>query len=350
MIQTNAITITPEMLRLISEIDVFNEGWKFIRTITPERLESLRRVATIESIGSSTRIEGAKLTDGQIESLLGKIGKQSFSSRDEQEVIGYAEVMETIFQSYKEIAVSDNFVQQLHALLLRHSSKDERHRGLYKTLSNNVEAFDADGKSLGVIFQTASPFETPRKMEELLRWTREALEDNAWHPLIVVGVFNVVFLAIHPFQDGNGRLSRILATLLLLKAGYQYVPYSSLESVIEKNKEAYYLALQRTQKSIDTEQADWLPWLQFFLRSLKTQKEHLAKKIERAEISADLPAECVTILEYLKTTTRLTMREAEGLVSIPRPTLKTRFNLLVEKGLIERHGKGRGSWYSLVGV
>lgn len=347
MISLSSLVITPEMLRLISEIDVFSEGWKSTHSLSPERLEALRRVATIESIGSSTRIEGSKLTDVEVESLFSLIGQQSFASRDEQEVVGYAEVMETVFQSYDDISISENYIQQLHGMLLRHSSKDERHRGSYKTLSNNVEACDSDGGSLGVIFETATPFDTPRKMSDLVKWTREALDDDAWHPLIVVSVFKVVFLAIHPFQDGNGRLSRVLATLLLLKAEYLYVPYASLESVIEKSKDTYYQALRKTQKTLETDTVDWLPWLSFFLRSLRSQKENLRIKLDSAQGWGDLPAECAAIMELLEKRNRLTIGEAEKQTGAPRATLKIRLNLLIEKRLIERHGKGRGTWYSL---
>src|SRR5207302_1233043 len=114
-----------------------------------------------------------------------------------------------------------------------HSEKDKRHRGEYKKLPNHVEAFDEHGHSLGVIFQTASPFDTPRLMEALVTWTNGALAEGTHHPLLVIGVLVVRFLAIHPFQDGNGRLARILTTLLLLRAGYTYVSYSSLERVVE---------------------------------------------------------------------------------------------------------------------
>src|SRR5690606_36903546 len=147
----------------------------------------------------------------------------------------------------------ENFIKQLHSMLLQYSSKDQRHRGEYKSLSNNVEAFDPNGESLGIVFQTASPFDTPAKMTELVLWTRESLEDKSLHALLVIAIFTVIFLAIHPFQDGNGRLSRVLTTLLLLRAGYAYVPYSSLESIIEESKDSYYLALRRTQGTLDSD-------------------------------------------------------------------------------------------------
>lgn len=344
--KTQSLHITPEMLKLIAEIDEFRGGWKAIHGMTPERLEALRRVATVESIGSSTRIEGAKLSDAEVEKLLGNIGRQSFQTRDEQEVAGYAQAMETVFQNHDDIPLTENYLKQFHAMLLHHSDKDSRHRGQYKTLNNHVEAFDTSGNSLGVIFRTATPFDTPREMQALVDWTRTTLEDRSLHPLLAIGMFNVVFLAIHPFQDGNGRLSRVLATLLLLKAGYSYVPYTSLESIIERNKDSYYLALRRTQGTLDKEAPDWLPWLSFFLRSLKAQKDHLAAKMVDNRGWESLPADSVKILEHLKDNGRITMKQAEELTHTPRATLKLRITQLLEDGHIQRHGQGRGTWYT----
>jgi len=344
---TNLI-ITPELLKTISEIDEFNGGWKVQKNHNPDYLTKLRHVATIESIGSSTRIEGSKLTDSEIETLLGQVGQESFAHRDEQEVIGYAEVMETVFENFEHISITENYIKQLHISLLRHSSKDARHRGEYKKHSNSVEAFDREGKSLGVVFETTSAFDTPKQMQDLVYWARESLEDKSYHPLIVIAVFNVVFLAIHPFQDGNGRLSRVLISLLMLKAGYAYIPYSSLESIVEKNKDAYYLALQRTQKTLKGK-TDWLPWLSFFLRSLKRQKDHLKAKTDSLEQYNHLSQECAVIMQYLDTHGRITISEAYELITnVSKPTVKNRIAELVKLGLIERHGKARATWYSKV--
>jgi Fic family protein len=221
-LNTSTARITPEILSLIAEIDEFKGAWRAIGRIAPERLSGLRRVATSESVGSSKRIEGARLTDREVEKLLANIRLGSFTTRDEQEVAGYAEVMEIIFSAYEAISFTENHIRQLHRDLLAHSIKDERHRGAYKTLSNNVEAFDEQCDSLGIVFETASPFDTPRRMDELIAWLDEQGREKRLHPLLVIAVFVVVFLEIHPFQDGNGRLSRILTTLLLLRAGYAY--------------------------------------------------------------------------------------------------------------------------------
>ena len=224
MFDTDTVQITPELLALISEIDEFKGAWRALGVLAPERQNALRRVATIESIGSSTRIEGNRLTDREIERLLAHLEIKTFATRDEQEVAGYAEVMETIFQAWPDLPVTENPIKQLHRDLLRYSAKDERHRGAYKTFSNSVAAFDESGRQIGVVFETASPFDTPRRMAELVAWLHEARGLGRLHPLLVVAVFVVVFLEIHPFQDGNGRLSRVLTTLLLLQAGYAYVP------------------------------------------------------------------------------------------------------------------------------
>ncbi len=317
-------------------------------TLAPERLSALRRVATIESIGSSTRIEGSKLTDREVDKLLSNLAIQSFETRDEQEVAGYAELMDLVYSSWQDIPFNENHVKQLHHILLRHSEKDSRHRGQYKTNSNSVAAFDEDGVQIGIVFETASPFDTPRLMGELLTWVNDERDKALLHPLLIIAIFVVVFLEIHPFQDGNGRLSRILTTLLLIQAGYTYVPYSSLESVIELNKEAYYLALRQTQGSIRSDAPNWQPWLAFFLRSMAEQVRRLKKKVERERIVlATLPDLSLQIVEFTREHGRITIGDAIKLTGVSRNTLKQHFRQLVERGHLNQQGSGRGVWYGL---
>lgn len=342
------LNITPEILGLIAEIDEFKGAWRALGTLAPERLNALRRVATIESIGSSTRIEGSKLTDRDVERLLSNLQIKSFETRDEQEVAGYAETMEMIFQSWKNITLTENHIKQLHRDLLKYSEKDARHRGAYKTSSNSVAAFDEDGQQIGIVFETATPFDTPRLMSEVVQWANDALEAKRLHPLLIVAIFIVVFLEIHPFQDGNGRLSRVLTTLLLLRSGYAYVPYSSLESVIEKSKEGYYLALRQTQGTIRTDNPNWQPWVIFFLRALLAQMRNLSKKVEREKIVLSvLPELSIQILDYAREHGRVTMGDMVKLTGVSRNTLKEHFRSLIEKGHLVMHGSGRGSWYAL---
>jgi len=348
MLNTATLQITNSALKLIAEIDEFKGAWSALGRLAPERLQALRHVATIESIGSSTRIEGSKLSDREVESLLSKIEIGTFASRDEQEVAGYAEAMEMVFESYEHMSLTENVIKQLHRNLLAHSDKDERHRGAYKVHPNSVEAFGQDGKSLGVVFQTAAPFDTPRLMAELIHWTHEQFESGELHPLLIIAIFVVVFLEIHPFQDGNGRLSRVLTTLLLLKAGYGYVSYSSLESVIEQNKDSYYLALRRTQGTIRTETPDWQPWTAFFLQSLQRQKSRLESKVERERIAiAQLPELSLQIMAFIKGHGRASVSELTRVTGGNRNTVKHHLKRLVDAGHLARHGAGRGTWYAL---
>lgn len=348
MIKINTLQINQEILNLIAEIDEFKGAWRALGTLAPERLSALRRVATIESIGSSTRIEGSKLSDREVEHLLSNLQIKSFETRDEQEVAGYAEVMEFIFQSWADISFTENHMKQLHRDLLKYSTKDEHHRGKYKTTSNSVVAFDEGGLQIGIVFETATPFDTPRLMEELVTFTNKAFEMKQLHPLLIIGIFIVVFLEIHPFQDRNGRLSRILTTLILLRAGYAYVPYSSLESVIEQSKKSYYLALRQTQGSIRTDAPDWQPWIIFFLRALQQQMKRLAKKVEREKIVLSvLPELSIQILEYAREHGRVTIGNMVTLTGVSRNTLKEHFRQLTAKGHIVLNGSGRGAWYAL---
>jgi len=348
MLNTDTIVITPDVLALISEIDEFKGAWRALGTLAPERLRALRHIATIESIGSSTRIEGSRLSDREVERLLANLDIRRFATRDEQEVAGYADVMETVCSAWADIRITENHVKQLHRDLLRYSDKDERHRGEYKTLRNDVGAFDADGRMIGIVFETASPFDTPFRMRELVEWLHEVRDAQSLHPLLVVAIFTVVFLEIHPFQDGNGRLSRVLTTLLLLQAGYAYAPYSSLENVIEHSKESYYLALRQTQGTIRSGTPDWQPWLRFFLRALQQQKRRLAVKVEREKSAiANLPDLAVRILDHVRDHGRVTTRDMVREAGASPNTLKATFTSLVGKGLLARHGGGRSTWYSL---
>lgn len=348
MLHTTSLQITPEILGLIASIDEFKGAWRALGTLAPDRLSALRRVATIESIGSSTRIEGSRLSDREVERLLSNLEIKSFETRDEQEVADYAEVMELVFSSWQDITLTENRIRQLHRDLLVHSEKDRWHRGNYKTSSNSVAAFDENGKQLGVVFETATPFDTPRLMAELVAWLDEELASRRLHPLLLIGIWVVVFLETHPFQDGNGRLSRVLTTLLLLRAGYAYVPYSSLESVIEQSKEAYYLALRQTQSTIRTEAPNWHPWLTFFLRALAQQMRRLERKIEREKlVLAKLPELSLRIVEFTREHGRITMGDAIRLTGSSRNTLKQHFRALVEQGHLMQGGAGRGSWYQL---
>jgi Fic family protein len=342
------LKITPEILLLIAELDEFKGAWRALGQLAPEQLSSLKKIATIESIGSSTRIEGSKLSDKDVEVLLSNLEIQKFETRDEQEVAGYSSVMNLIFQSYADIILSENHIQQLHAVLLQYSEKDYWHRGNYKKSPNHVEAFDAQSKSLGVVFETASPFETTIRMRDLVEWAVQAYADKRLHPLLITAIVIVEFLAIHPFQDGNGRLSRVLTTYLLLREGYHYVPYCSLEAVVEQSKEGYYLALRQTQGTLKNENPDWQPWIMFFLRALRHQKKRLETKVEQENLLlTKIPQLSLQILQFVKSRGTATISDIVTVIGANRNTVKKHLETLVETNRLRKNGIGKGTWYSL---
>lgn len=343
-ISINNISITPEMLSIISRIDSFNASWKYMAGMEPERLKSLRKVATIESIGSSNRIEGNRLSDRDVEALLSRVGTESFATRDEQEVVGYARLMDELYDNFEILPLTENYIKQFHQILLSWSDKDMRHRGEYKNVSNSVMAYGSDGEELGVVFETSSPFETPEQMRYLVRWMNEAREEDLLHPLLLIGIFIVHFLAIHPFQDGNGRLSRALNALLLLKAGYSYIPYTSLETIIEESKEAYYRSLHQTQVSFKKEYPDYAPWLTFFLRSLLKQKQRLEQKLS-VKYTANLTPKELRIMDLFSNKPQWALREIVQATAMNINTAKKSLKSLVEKQNLALEGKGRNASY-----
>ena len=340
------LVITPRLLDQIAKIEEFKGRWREITWLSHEVLARLRRTATIESVGSSTRIEGSKLSDREVESLLESLKRESFASRDEEEVAGYAEAMNMVFDSADILTPNENHVLQMHSVLLRFSSKDQRHRGAYKTLPNHVTAFDADGKQLGIVFETTSPFDTPQEMEALTSWLLRRESQHDLHPLLVIGCFIVVFLKIHPFQDGNGRLSRILTTLLLLRAGYGYVPFLSLESIVEQNKEAYYRALRATQMTLSDPKPQWTPWLEFFLMTLWKQTVALETKVDAlGQALQQLSAHERELLDLVEKLDNLSVAQAVAATGAKRETVRKRLANLVNKGFLILDGRGRGASY-----
>ena len=344
------VHITPEMMNYISHIDQFNGSWEggSLR-LSPAELKVMKRVATIESVGSSNRIEGNRMSDEEVEALFSHIDKKSFRSRDEEEIAGYADLINTIFESYAEIPLTENYLKQLHRILLRYSTKDEHHRGEYKTDSNRVAAFDADGREIGSIFETATPFDTPRLMHELIEWTQDTLSDRYLHPVITIGIFIVHFLSIHPFTDGNGRLSRALTILLMLRAGYSYMPYSSMDSIVESSKESYYRALRGTQRTIWGEQVQYEPWLAYFTASLQKQAQNLKAKIAglKQKHAQKLSGTSQAVLAIFTKDEALSMAEIARKLPQKPETLRKAVQCLVREGYLHKHGTTRGASYSL---
>lgn len=346
----NDIKITSDMLNKITEIDKFNTSWNGnVSRLNPAELKGMKKVATIESVGSSNRIEGNKMSDEDIEALFNHINKKSFQSRDEEEVAGYSDLINTVFESYNEIPLTENYIKQLHKTLLNYSHKDERHRGEYKKDTNKVVAFDADGHEIGSIFETATPFDTPRLMNELIDWTNNTFKDHYLHPIITIGIFIIHFLSIHPFTDGNGRLSRALTVLLMLKNNYSYMPYASMESIIEASKDAYYRALRGTQKTIWTDNVNYEPWLTFFITSLQKQKHNLEAKIANISKNVDdkLSLTSREILALFVNNPSLTMIDIIKKLNKNPETVRKAVKSLVLKNYLHKQGTTKGAFYLL---
>ncbi|WOK08092.1 Fic family protein [Imperialibacter roseus] len=335
-----------QLMKLLSIIDSFKGNWQSIELKHSKHLKELKKIATIESIGSSTRIEGATLTDAEVEKLLKSVKITKLTTREQQEVVGYYETLQVILVNYKDIALSERYIHQLHGMLLKHSAKDQSHKGQYKPLSNQVVANNPDGTQR-TIFRITDPSSTSREMEELLNWTDERLTKADMHPLMITAAFVYEFLSIHPYQDGNGRLSRLLTTLLLMQQGYGFVQYVSFEHIIEERKEDYYRALMEGQKNRykKTERID--RWILFFLDCLSTLIKRLEAKYEvYSKLTKELNERQQAVLEFAKKRKAVRMSEIEeAFKTHSRNTLKKDMAYLVNEGLLLKIGERKGTRY-----
>ena len=333
---------------LINQIDHLKGQWIGGAKLNPQALGRLKRSVLITSTGASTRIEGSKLSDEDVEKFMRGLSLQKFTDRDKQEVQGYFELLENVFTSWKHIPFTEGVIKQLHRELLKYAEKDERHRGEYKKMENSVEMFDESGKSISVIFETTPAYLTPKRMEELVERTADSLKQDEAHPLLVIGHFLLEFLAIHPFQDGNGRLSRILTNLLLLKAGYEYVPYVSHEKLVEDNKTDYYVALRKSQSSLGTGRENIAPWLEFFLTVSLEQARQALELLSHENIEKILSPKQLAVWRYFGVVSEATAGDIAKATGVARPTVSQAIDVLLRLKKIERIGQGRTTRYRKV--
>lgn len=329
----------------ITQIEELKGRWIAGSMLSPQTLGRLKRSVLITSSGASTRIEGAKLSDEDIEKMLRGISIQKFSNRDEQEVQGYYELLQNVFNSFGDSQFNENLIKHFHKELLKYVEKDQLHRGNYKTEENKVEMINEVGQSIGVLFDTTPAYLTPKKMNELVEWTKQALEEKKYHPLLIIGNFIVEFLNIHPFKDGNGRISRILVNLLLLQQGYLYVPYVSHEKLIEDNKPDYYLALRQSQKTFKTNKENIVPWLDFFLTIFLEQSKMAIELLTSENIDALLSPKQLAVWHFLQTVNEATPNEIAKKTNVARPTINQVLNKLLQLKKIERIGEGAAIRY-----
>jgi len=332
----------------INKIDELKGQWIAGAKLSPQVLDRLKRSVLITSTGASTRIEGAKLSDEDIEKMMRGLSVQKFADRDVQEVKGYYELLNNVFDSWKNIKFNESTIKHFHKELLKYVDKDKGHRGEYKKQENKVHMINEAGESVGVLFDTTPAYLTPKEMQELIEWTTNALAEEKYHPLVTIGNFLVEFLNIHPFIDGNGRISRVLTNLLLLKAGYAYTPYISHEKLVEANKPDYYIALRRSQKTIRKKKEDVTPWLNYFLDIVLEQSKQAVELLSKENIEKLLSPKQLAVWEYLNTVDEASPAEISKQTKVARPTINQALDKLLRLKKIERIGLGRSTRYRKV--
>ena len=340
--------IPQKIWTLIAQIDQLKEQWIGGAKLNPQVLGRLKRSVLVTSTGASTRIEGARLSDEDIEKLMRGIQIQRFPDRDKQEVRSYYELLQNAFDSWQQIKFSENTIKHLHKELLKYVLKDVRHRGEYKKQENKVFMVNDAGQSVGVLFDTTPAYLTPKEMQELVEWTQAALQKRKYHPLLIIGNFLVEFLKIHPFQDGNGRLSRILTNLLLLKEEYFYTPYVSHEKLIEDNKPAYYMALRKSQNTFGTDREGIIPWLSFFLNVILKQSQIAVDFLSEESVEKLLSQKQLAVWEYLQKAEESAPAEIAKNAHVARPTVNQVLNKLLRLKKIQRLGLGRSTRYRVL--
>lgn len=342
-VHTVFIDLNWELISLISQIDRFDASWLAVERREGQSLKELKSIATIRSVGASTRIEGSKLSDEDVDMLLKNIDISKLQERDQQEVIGYYEALEIIDESFEDIPVTQNGLKNLHNILLKFSEKDSWHRGNFKQHSNAVEANLPDGTKQ-LIFQTTAPgFATEDAIQALIAWH---YTDQETHPLVRCALFCYDFVSIHPFQDGNGRLSRLLATLLLRKYGYKWIRYVSLEHEIESQKNEYYRVLRTCQSNRPGE--DITPWVRFFLLSLKNVQKSLMLKLDTHGAQQSISQKERHLLTIIEAYPGIKSGEIAKKLAVSNATAKRMLDALLSAKLIERHSNGPSSYYTLM--
>ncbi|MBE9489892.1 MAG: Fic family protein [Bacteroidetes bacterium] len=341
-VHTLNIEIDWKLISIISKIDRFDAEWTSIEKKEGQSLKQLKAIATVRSVGASTRIEGSKMSNEEVDVLLNDLTIDKLEDRDSQEVAGYFEVLDLISNSYNGIDITENSLKNLHNRLLKYSKKDEWHKGNYKQLSNSVEVTFPDG-SKQIIFETTAPgIQTEDAMRALIEWYEN---DKETHPLVKTAIFCYEFVSIHPFQDGNGRLSRLLSSLLLIKFGYKWIQYVSFEHEIENRKVEYYQELRKCQAQRPSEEIT--TWIYFFFDALINIQNQLISKLNTQGVESSLSPKEKSILVFISDHPGTKSGEIASKLKIPNPTVKKILSELVSKNLIEKFGAGPGTNYAI---
>lgn len=342
--------IVEKIYASLSSIDAVKNSWTITNRLLPQTIEKLIHSVIVTSTGASNRIEGNQLNDEEVENLYRNLRIKRFKTRDEQEVAGYLEMLERVFENHGQIPITESSILQLHRDMMKHSDKDARHRGQYKFGSNRVEAKDQSGNVIGIIFDPTPPHLVEKEMQELIAWYEWAISNKFKHPLITIANFIFEYLAIHPFQDGNGRTSRLLVNLMLLQQGYQFTAVVSHERLVETSKADYYLALNQTQRSWKTENEDISNWLLFFLSIIELQAEKSLEILEGDNIDYLLSEKQMRLWQWANTNPdkTFTRKEAINALGFPPRTTESIIKKLLEMKKIKRLGQGRATRYNVL--
>jgi len=341
-------SLDPHTVFILTEIDGIRGELKAGLRIAPQAMTNLRKSTLITSTGASTRIEGGRLTDEEVEKVMKGVAISKFADRDFQEVQGYLETLRNVFDSYQVLPLRESLITSLHSQLLKYSNKDDRHRGRYKQKENAVGVLGPDGGILKIMFETTPAYLTGKEMQELVDWTNEAFEKSRFHNLLIIANFVVEFLKIHPFEDGNGRLSRILTNLLLLRSGYQFAQYVSHEQIVERKKDEYYISLRKSQETFKTGQDTILPWLNFFLSVIKEQAIRALSYLEEEKIEDILSLKQYEVWKCFTDNEQASPREIVRMTGIALGTVRQALDRLVKLGKVKRVGCGRGTRYAKI--
>ncbi|MEK7646061.1 MAG: Fic family protein [Patescibacteria group bacterium] len=340
------IKTNQEVLIKIGKIDEFKGLWQGSLRLSPQILSRLKQSVLITSSGASTRIEGSKLDDKEVARLLKGLHSQPPVGRDEEEIAGYADLLGRIFDNYKTFKLTEGQILQFHDILLHFSKKDQNHKGKYKIKDNIVVIRDGKGRE-HILFRPTPPYLVKKEMDDILFWANDELTKGQTHPLMIIANFIFEFLAIHPFSDGNGRLSRALANLFMLKTGYSHIPYVSMEEIIEERRPDYYIALRTTQKNHKTDHEDITSWINFFLDVLIEQTERARKIMESDQPEKILSEKQLQIYNFLQQKETLSKGEIYNLFKglVPEVSIRQALSRLITLKLIEKIGQARSTRY-----
>lgn len=329
-----------EMLGLVAQIHEFKGRQELYLQQKPAELERLVEIAKVQSTEASNEIEGIRTTNTRLKQICAD--KTTPRNRDEKEIMGYRDVLNTIHENFEYIPIRSGYILQLHRDLYRYSEKGIG--GSFKNTQNYISATDGNGNSF-VLFTPLPPFETPEAIERICGSFNRVIDSQEIDPLILIPAFIHDFLCIHPFNDGNGRMSRLLTTLLLYRSGYVVGRYISLESKIAKNKGLYYDALEECQKGWHEGTEDISTFIKYLLSTILAAYRDLDERISL--ISAKLPVtELVRRAAYGKIGKFTKNDIMELCPSIGKTSIENALKKLVEEGALIRHGKGKSTFYT----